>query len=129
MIEINELDRDGLERLVKARVGDRLSESIDWDLVMDAAVGYKPAFVTEFADRAIRYAMVRNNGSSEGVELLGEDLIASAQGLRPQFEMMTGAKDRHERPKLDEALGRVIKGVVRDTFDERVLVESENGDN
>jgi len=126
MIKIDELDREGLEKLIRSHLNERLAGEIDWDAVMEAAQGYKPAFITEFAHRSIRYAMVRTGGESEGVELVTEDLIAAAQGLRPQFELMTDAKDRHEQPQLDQAFRTVVRGVVRDSFDERVLVESDN---
>lgn len=123
MIRIADLDRQGMEKLVKARCGDKLAEEIDWEAVYTAADQYMPAFVTEFADRAIRYAMARNGGDGKSVTISTDDLVASANGLRPQFELMTGAKDRRERPKLEEALGTLVQNVVRENLDENVLVE------
>ena len=92
----------------------------------EAAKGYKPAFVTEFADRAIRYALVRTGGDPDGVRLETEDLVFAAQGLRPQFEVMTDAKDRHVKPQIEAALQETVKTVIRENLSERVLVE-ENG--
>lgn len=128
MIPIGKLDQQGLRKLVEAHVGDQLADDIDWEQVMEAADDYTPAFVTEFSGRVWRYAAIRTDGKAEHVTFVTEDLVKAAQGLRPQYELMTGAKARHERPKLDEALGTVIKKVVHDTFTEDVLVEA-NGHN
>lgn len=127
MIEIDELDVEGTAKLVQCRVADKLADEIDWEAVFLASQGYKPAFVTEFADRAIRYALVRSGGNPDGVKLETEDLVFAATGLRPQFDVMTEAKDRHVRPELEQALASTIKTVVRENLDERVLVSEENG--
>lgn len=129
MIEINELDVDGVAKLVKTRVGSVLSDDIDWVAVFDAALGYKPAFVTEFADRAMRYALVRNGGTRVGVNLITEDLVHAAQGLRPQFEVMSGAQDRHVKPTLEAAVQETVRPVVttaiRQHIQDKVLVVPE----
>lgn len=129
MIEINELDVDGVATLVRTRVGDVLSDDIDWDAVFAASKGYKPAFVTEFADRAMRYGLVRNGGTTLGMHLITDDLVHAAQGLRPQYEIMDGAKDRHIKPTLDEAVKETIRpvvtSVVRQHVHEKVLVVPE----
>lgn len=129
MIEINDLDQDGVTKLVTLRVGSLLAEKIDWDAVYAEASGYKPAFVTEFSDRAIRYSMVRNEGELDGAKIETEDLVYAARDLRPQFELMSGAKDRHTPPALDEALRHVLKPTVektiRETFYEDYLVPED----
>lgn len=126
MIEINDLDQEGVTKLVTLRLRDLLAEPIDWDAVYMAAEGYKPAFVTEFADRAIRYAMVRNNGKVDGTKIETEDLVYAAGDLRDQFDRMTGAKDRHEMPLLDVALQHALKPAVtravRETFYDDYLI-------
>lgn len=130
MIEINELDLDGVTALVKCRVGDDLAQSIDWEAVYAAATGYKPAFVTEFADRTIRYALdrvLREGGDTTGIKLTTEDLVSSASDMRPQYDLMSGAKDRHHKPELEVALSHTIERTLQSTLDERVLAET-NGD-
>jgi transitional endoplasmic reticulum ATPase len=124
MIEIKELDQEGVTKLVQVCVGNELDDTIDWDAVYAAAEGYMPAFVTEFAGRAWRYAMVRQGGDDDNITIVTEDLVESADGLRPQFTLMNAAKDRHERQPLEEALGTVVTKAVRENLDERVLVEN-----
>jgi transitional endoplasmic reticulum ATPase len=114
MIEINDLDQDGVTTLVKLRVGKLLAEVIDWDAVYAASLGYKPAFVTEFADRAVRYSLVRHHGKPNGAKIETEDLVYAANDLRPQYDLMSGAKDRHEPPVLDEALRHALKPAVEE---------------
>lgn len=127
MIEINNLDIDGLRKLVTAHVGARLADEIDWEAIMAEARDYAPAFVTEFAHRSVRYAMARNNGETKGLELVTEDLVAAARDLRPQFELMTDAKDRHEQPQIDTALRTAIVDVLREHVHEDWFAETANG--
>lgn len=125
MIHIDELDVDGVAALVDCRVGTRLADDIDWEAVFEAAKGYKPAFVTEFADRTIRYALdrvLRDGGDVNEIKLTTEDLVGSALGLRPQFDVMTDAKDRHTKPALEQALQESVKTVLHENLNDRVLV-------
>jgi transitional endoplasmic reticulum ATPase len=119
MIHIDELDKEGVEKLVRTRVGDLLTEDVDWDAVFDAAKGYRPAFVTEFADRAIRY-VVAEKGGVEGNTISGQNLIDSANGLRPQYELMEGAKDVRTTARLDQALVEALHPTVLEAADSAV---------
>lgn len=113
MIEINELDAAGVEKLVRSRIpSDRLDDGIDWASVFDSAEGYKPAFVTEFADRAMRYTLARHGGDLNSQEITTADLCNSAASLRPQFEIMEGARDTRQRDTLSEALGQAVAPVA-----------------
>lgn len=125
MIEINELDVNGVAKLVKNRLGDLVAAEVDWDAVFEAAEGYKPAFVTEFADRAIRYALNRNEGVDTGIMIVTDDLVHSARGLREQYDLMVGAKDRVVKPELDQAVKHTVISAVRDTIAEDYLQYQE----
>lgn len=114
MIHIDELDQDGVEKLVRTRVGDLVADDVDWAAVYEAARGYRPAFVTEFSDRALRY-LVAEHGDLDGHEITGQNLVDSAKGLRPQYELMEGAKDTPEHVELNEALRRAIRPEVEET--------------
>lgn len=113
MIEINELDQQGVERLVRTRIEDMLAEEIDWADVFEAAREYKPAFVTEAADRTIRY-LVAQNGTADGMLVETHHLVSAMEGLRPQYDVMTGAKDHAERDPLSTVLERSIARVVQE---------------
>lgn len=116
MIEINDLDQAGVEALVRTRLDeDTLEEEIDWAAVFAAADGYKPAFVTEFADRTIRYLIARH-GAVEGHRVGTRELVNAAHGLRPQYERMIGAKEQMERDPIGENLRVIVKETVRENL-------------
>lgn len=120
MIEINELDQQGVEKLVKTRLTENLSPDVDFAEVFKAAENYKPAFVTEGADRAIRY-IVAQHGTALGHMIETSHLVSAMEGLRPQFNTMTGAKDTADRDPLSTVLEGSIRKVVQEhriDFDE-----------
>jgi len=122
MIEINELDQQGVEQLIKVRIPDTaLEPEIDWASVFEDAQGYKPAFVTEFADRAMRYVLVRTGGDLDGTRIATEDLCAAAKGLRPQYEKMQDAKDTTGRESLGEALDARVGAVIEEKLNPGLL--------
>lgn len=113
MIEINELDQNGVEKLVRSRIPvNMLDANVDWSAVFRSSDGYKPAFVTEFADRAMRYTLARNNGDLNGHTIITSDLTDAAASLRPQFEIMEGAKDTRDRDTLTDALREAVAPVA-----------------
>lgn len=111
MIEINELDQQGVEKLVKSRIEELLAPDIDWGLVFEAAHDYKPAFVTEFADRTVRYVIAKS-GTADDQLISTQDLVNAAVGLRPQYEKMMGANDQPVIDKVGEALKRDVAEAV-----------------
>lgn len=113
MIEINELDQQGVEKLVRTRLTENLSENIDWFTVFESAENYKPAFVTEGADRAIRY-IIAEHGTAVGHKIETEHLVNAMHGLRPQFETMIGAKDTADRDPMATVLESSVRKVVRE---------------
>jgi hypothetical protein len=126
MIELTDLDQPGVEALVRVRIPeDKLAPGINWGEVFAAAEGYKPAFVTEFADRSMRYLLVRMGGQMDGVQIDTSDLVSAAQGLRPQYEKMMDAKDITERDSLGEALDRRVKGVLEETLNPQLIAITE----
>ncbi len=118
VIEIGAPDGPGIVKLCKAIVHSDLlvepEENADkaWERVAEAMEGYLPAFVNEACARAIKYALVRNNGVLEKVEV--EDLRMAGLGLRAQFDRMTGASDLRQRDTLGEALRGVVAPTIED---------------
>lgn len=103
MISIGRLDREGVEKLIKAAVpAEFLADDVDYGDVFMACRGYLPAFISEVATRALNYAMARS-GSAKPQKLVTEDFEAAANGLRPQFELMTNAHEVQKPIGLDAA--------------------------
>lgn len=114
IIEIANLDANGIEKLIRVSIGnDKLADDVDFAPIVEACEGYLPAFIREAANRAIRYAIVRNNGILDGVKISTEDLVYSALGLRPQYNRMTGLKEVVERGTIEHNLDKLVSESVR----------------
>lgn len=126
VISIGALDHPGVEALIKASVRpDLVADNVDWETVAIANEGFMPAFIKEAADRALRYALARAGGEYENVKLGTDDFVNAAHGLRPQLELMEGAKDSRTRDPLSEQFQRIVEGkarqVVGDSLRENLL--------
>jgi transitional endoplasmic reticulum ATPase len=109
VIEIAELDQDGVSRLIQSTVPTgALAQSINWDEVYAEAQGMLPAYIKELGDRAYRYALSRT-GQPEGIQLTTQDLVNAAHGLRPQLNLMEGAAEHEGVDSLSEAFKQVAK--------------------
>jgi hypothetical protein len=131
LIHIAELDRGGVEKLIRASVPkDYLSEDIDYADIFLSCKGYLPAFVREVATRAFRYAMVR--GGAKFGKLTTEDFVSSAEGLREHFDLMTGAHEVKAPESLTSALERTFADAMSrarfvDDDGDEVLIHSAAG--
>lgn len=119
VIEIKGLDTAAFRKLVQINIGgEYLADDIDWDEVATAMDGFLPAFVVEATRRTHRFTMARNNGVPGIVTTA--DLIHAAESLRPQLELMEGAKEgvtrrTHEdidREVLENLFGRVTNSEI-----------------
>lgn len=128
VIEIGALDKNGVERLIRAVVPtDQLAANIDFEPIVaamsDQTTGepdFMPAFVREAADRTRRYAITRNNGKTDSLELTTEDFVHAAHGLRPQLELMKEAKDIVSRDPMSVVFQRDLGKKVDEVLQERV---------
>jgi SpoVK/Ycf46/Vps4 family AAA+-type ATPase len=115
VIHVGEMDRPGIERLVRRVVGDALEDDVNFDQVHEAFKGMMPAFVREGIDRAVRYSVARHDGVLGPIGTA--DLVGSAVGLEAQRALMEGAPEDATRPEID----RAIKGIVDDAVKAEVV--------
>lgn len=112
MVEIGALDRDGMERLIRAVVKPgQLFPDIDFDLVAKAMEGFEPAFVKATADRAKTWALNRTSGDPAYL-LVTEDLVGAAESLREQLRLLTEAHEGIAQPALETAFRQIIRDEV-----------------
>jgi hypothetical protein len=135
VIEIAELDRGGIERLIRAVVAqDKLDAATDWDVVYDAMSierpdpehpgqtkrhGFYPAFVREALERAKTVA-ISNAGGKPNYLLGTEALRVAALSLHDQLRTMLDAEEGQPKPVFDSLLratigdevGKVLHGAV-----------------
>ena len=113
VVEVNGLDRHGVERLIKAVVKPgKLAIDIDYDVVHKAMDGFFPAFVRGALDRAVTFAIDRLNGQGNYV-LNTEDLVGAADSLRPQLEALHAAAEGERIPTLDATLKGAFLDMAR----------------
>lgn len=134
IIHIADLDRNGIEKLIKSVVSPKILGDIDYDVVFDEVAGFLPAFVKEAVDRAVRYAVSRNNGKPDVIQT--EDIVNAAIGLRRQLELMNDAQEGDTgKPTIDSVLARTVTDQVTqviartglDVGDYSLAVKDENG--
>lgn len=107
VVRIGEMDRNGVERLIKATVPDDKLMEVDYDAVFEAYQGFLPAFAVEATQRAYAYAIAHSQG--DAAFLTTADFVGAAKGMQTHLELMTGAKEGARTPSLDAA----VKDAVR----------------
>jgi hypothetical protein len=119
IVEIAGLDRNGIEKLIKAVVPKgKLAEGVDYDMVYGSMDGFLPAFVRETINRAVTFAVARMHG--EGSYIIDtDDLVHAAESLHPQLAALTDAGEGTKRPTLDKSLEALVLGSLGQvkTFD------------
>ncbi|GAA1025676.1 hypothetical protein GCM10009557_00520 [Virgisporangium ochraceum] len=108
VIEIAALDAAGVERLIKAVVGDRkLDPDTDYAQVAKAMAGFFPAFVREAVDRARTLAITRHGRI---YTLSTDELVAAAETLNAQLRAMEAATEGEPTPTLDATFRSIMRG-------------------
>lgn len=119
VIPIEGLDREGIEKLVKAVIpGHLLSDQVDYDRLYAAFDGYMPAFYREAIDRSVRYVI---NRTGQADMITTDDLVDAADGLRPQHQLMLEAEEGVRKPTLSG----VLSDTITETLRERLTVGGE----
>lgn len=113
LIHIGELDADGYKQLVTNLVPEKYRGKIDYKQLVTAFHDYVPAFVTEAISRAMRYMIARNQGELDVITTA--DIVAAADGLRPQHRMMNDAHEGANVPTVDSVLRSTVADMLNHT--------------
>jgi transitional endoplasmic reticulum ATPase len=109
VIEINELDRTSVERLIRATVpAGKLDETVDFEQVYAAMDGFYPAFVREAVERAKSFAVSRAKGVRT-YTLSTDDLVKAARSLHPQLAQLKAASEGLAKPVLETVLSTAFE--------------------
>lgn len=117
IIEIGFMDRAGVETLARRTIAN-LAADIDFDALFIAFEGFTPAYVKEVFDRSVRRSIVRNKGRL--TQISQEDLVHSANSLRPQLALMEAAPEAQKRVGIDGALSQMIERAVDTVVEHRI---------
>lgn len=131
IIHIGELDRIGVEKLIKSVVSSSVLGDIDYDVVYAEVKDFLPAFVKEALDRTVRYSVSRNGGSTK-FTIETEDIVNAAMGLRTQLKLMNNANEGStDAPTIDSLIVNAVnsgtRGVVSKAFSGAIITD-EDGD-
>lgn len=111
VIHIGELDEEGFMRLIEAVVPTHnLAGNLDRTAIAEAFHGFLPAFAKEAIDRALRYNLARNKGHVTVLETA--DFVEAAHGLRPQLELMHGAKEHGDGVTIDNLISTASRAGI-----------------
>lgn len=127
IVHIGELDAGGYQKLIKSLVKPELLGEIDYEKVQNAFAGFLPAFVAEAIKGALAYALTRNAGKLKHVKINTDDLIDSSLALRPQLDLMNGAKEGANLPTMDSVLTSTVSSVLNKTVLNRVDTKGQRG--
>lgn len=111
VIPIPEPDANAAAKLVSNYAGSLL-EATDAEMaeVGQTLAGNIPAAIREAVERAKLLAIYRTKGSKEGLKLVPDDLIAAANGLNAQIELLRPKKiDSTPQTRLYEAMAEVVR--------------------
>ncbi len=125
-VEINELDRAGVEKLVRAHVGDLLGDDVDFDAIYkETVVDGRPTFTGSHVEsmvRHVRMAGLHRTGRTN-FQLATEDFVRAAAPVKLQQRLQAQAKEGEKPPAIEQAIGKVVRDQVV-----RVLNTDETGD-
>jgi len=112
LIPVEDLDRSGVERLVRVLIPeDQLDPAVDFDEVYASMEDFYPAFIAEPCSRARTVGLGRAEGG-KNYRLETSDLVVAAQGLKPQLAQMNEAQEGRKRPTTDIAIEQTVKRVI-----------------
>jgi transitional endoplasmic reticulum ATPase len=124
VIHVGALDQHGIQRLILATVpDDLLAPDLDWTAIASAMDGFLPAFCRESIDRTVRYNVARNGGVATKLDTA--DFVGAAQGLRPQLELMEGAKETADHDTMASAMTKIVTQVVKEKVDQAQIVDGD----
>ncbi len=116
VIHVAELDRHGIERLVKAVVdGDKLAGDVDYEAVAEAMAGFLPAFVRDSITRSQTFAINQADGALD-YTITTESLVEAAHSLRVQHGLLTDADEGQLKPTIDKSFRDAVADEVRATL-------------
>jgi len=126
IIHIADLDRNGIEKLIRNVVSPEVLGDVNYDEVFAHVEGFLPAFVKEAVDRAVRYAVSRNNGALD-FKIETDDIVNSAIGLRRQLELMEDAQEGTNTPTVDSVLRDTVTTQVTDVVQRTIMNAGNDG--
>lgn len=114
IIHVAHLDSEGFEKLIRQTLpAGSLDPKVDFGQVATAFDGYLPAFAVEAVHRAMRFQIARTAGKPQ--KITTEDLVAAANDLRRQLELMEDARESKTVVPFSESFKQLVAEVTNNT--------------
>lgn len=127
VIEIGDLDRDGIERLITGLFDPQLlADDIDFDVICEAMHGFAPAFIMGTFRRTKSNAIIRTGALD--FQLTTSDFVLAAQSLRNQHDTHLNAADRPESVEFTESFQKMVGGAVDKRLEAHQVDINDSGD-
>lgn len=114
-VEINELDRSGVEKLIRAHVGPLVGDDVDFDVIYaETVVNGKPTFTGSHVEsmvRHVRMAGLHRTGKTD-FKLATEDFIKASAPVKLQQKLQAEAKEGDKPPAIEQSIARVVQAEV-----------------
>lgn len=114
IIELGQLDKDAVCKLIHVLAGDHLKGDLDADEIWAAAEGYVPAFIVEAVTKAKAYALADDGAEDHRLSITHQNVVDALYELRPQWEMMNS-----EQVILPDSVDQALRSVVEKTVKEQ----------
>jgi hypothetical protein len=111
--EFEPLERAGFERLVRMKLGSKLSDDVDFDDIWALVSDMSSSFLSGLVDKARSYTL----GKGDDYKLSNEDLTACVRGLSRQWGWYGRLRDAAAQRRVEtvpEFYDRVVRPVVKD---------------
>lgn len=105
LFHFHSLDRDGLERLVRLKLGRYLQDDINFDAVWAVSSDMSSAFLAEIVKRSQSYLL-----DDDDARLATDDLVGIVMGLRAHYDWHLRVKQMDEgtpEPSMREYLSEI----------------------
>lgn len=125
-IEIGDLDREGIERLIAATFSpETLDDAIDFDSICESMEGYEPAFIMGTFNLTKSNAIIRTG--SQNFKLTTKDFVLAADTLRNQHDTHTNAADRPAVDTFGQSFMKVVENATTSVLQSH-QVDMEDGE-
>jgi len=118
-IYVSDLDKEGVERLVKVLVPPSQREELDFEQLHAAYEGFTPSWIVRNLEDVGKHSIIRTK--KIGQPHSTEDFVRAAHALRPAWQLHQEATDRPTGPDFERAWRDLIGDVVNQRLESHTI--------
>jgi hypothetical protein len=125
-IYVSDLDKPGVERLVRKLVPSSQREELDFEALHEAYTGFTPSWIVRNLDDVGKHSIIRTK--KVGQPHATEDFVRAAHALRPAWQLHQDATDRPVQPQVESALREIVRAEVANELQGHFVDIGSSGD-